>query len=325
MKGCLGGTFDVLHQGHVMLFDAAFKTFEELVVGVTTDNFATENKKRNVRPFSDRKKTVSDYLSSKAEIPFEIVGLDDPFGPALSPDMDGIVVSEETEHVTALINRKRCQDGLMPLEVVTVPLLMIDGEKISARNYGTSKGVSISLGSTNQAKRQGTLYGFLRYYPRVDIDAFDVSQDMTNQPRDEELLELAKDRCLLALERKENDYGVGIEAGTISLGNLEFAVQVAVVSDGEDFLSAGMSPGCLLPESIYKELDDGATLGEAAEKMKLEMDPYQGAVGHLSKGVIDRVKLSQLCVSSALIPLKRPETYGRGDGGWPLKRGSGMK
>ncbi|RLF40505.1 MAG: phosphopantetheine adenylyltransferase, partial [Thermoplasmata archaeon] len=38
MKVCVGGTFDILHEGHIALFERAFETGGEVVVGLSSDS-----------------------------------------------------------------------------------------------------------------------------------------------------------------------------------------------------------------------------------------------------------------------------------------------
>ena len=96
MKGCIGGTFDILHQGHERLFESAFEHFETLVVGITSDDFASHGRGRVVRPYETRTNKVEKYLEKNAPIPWSIERLDDAYGPAIDEDLEGIVVSAET-------------------------------------------------------------------------------------------------------------------------------------------------------------------------------------------------------------------------------------
>ena len=132
MKGCLGGTFDVLHDGHMLLFRKAFSEFSELVVGITSDEMAS--KKRQVTSYDERKACVITFLEGECPIPYTIEKLEDPYGPALESEMEGIVVSEETKPNAVKINVMRVEKGLDPLAIFTIGLLKKDGKKLSARN-----------------------------------------------------------------------------------------------------------------------------------------------------------------------------------------------
>jgi pantetheine-phosphate adenylyltransferase len=54
----------------------------------------------------------------------EIVMLGDPYGPTLSKDcIDALVVSKETEPTAVVINRKRKERDLSPLEIVVIEMV----------------------------------------------------------------------------------------------------------------------------------------------------------------------------------------------------------
>lgn len=129
---CMGGTFDPFHRGHEALLDEAFEVAEEIVVGLTTDEYVKARKDREVAPFEERAKRLREYAEGK-DGRLVIVPLYEEFGPApFQPDMDGIVVSEETKAAADRINELRERWGRTPLTVHVVPLVEADdGEPIS--------------------------------------------------------------------------------------------------------------------------------------------------------------------------------------------------
>ena len=46
MKVGIGGTFNVLHKGHRALLDKALEIGDEVVVGLTSDRFASSGRER---------------------------------------------------------------------------------------------------------------------------------------------------------------------------------------------------------------------------------------------------------------------------------------
>jgi cytidyltransferase-like protein len=50
----LGGTFDCLHRGHLELFRNASRVATEVVVGLNTDEFASNYKRPPLQPLEDR-------------------------------------------------------------------------------------------------------------------------------------------------------------------------------------------------------------------------------------------------------------------------------
>ncbi|MFH1470324.1 MAG: adenylyltransferase/cytidyltransferase family protein, partial [Candidatus Micrarchaeota archaeon] len=62
----VAGTFDVLHAGHKSLFKRALAEGKCLMVGITSDAFARQRKKREVQPFNKRKRAIEQFLGDQA-------------------------------------------------------------------------------------------------------------------------------------------------------------------------------------------------------------------------------------------------------------------
>jgi len=125
---CIGGTFDILHKGHKVLIDKAFSITSKnglVTIGLTTDKY-TVTKNKNASPFDIRKQKLIEYLKSRDYENYEIIPIDDKYGPTLSEDFDAIVVSTETRKTAEEINRKRKQFGLKSLKIIEVPLLLAE-------------------------------------------------------------------------------------------------------------------------------------------------------------------------------------------------------
>lgn len=133
LNACLGGTFEVLHEGHKKLIETAFALADNITIGLTTDEFASERKGRKVKPFHERIKQLENFLQSHGWSA-KIVPLEDEAGPALRLDMNVLVVSEETREAAERINKKRREMGLQPLIIVVIPMVVDKrGRKISSR------------------------------------------------------------------------------------------------------------------------------------------------------------------------------------------------
>jgi cytidyltransferase-like protein len=132
----VAGTFDVMHKGHWFLLVEAFKVAEIVHIGVTTDRFASSMKKPHyIDPYEDRVVTVRDFLKSKKLLSrSRFFPLDDPFGPAIeNGNLEGILVSEETEAAAEEINRTRVKNGMKPLLIFVMKMVLADdGEPISS-------------------------------------------------------------------------------------------------------------------------------------------------------------------------------------------------
>ncbi len=129
MRAILGGTFEVLHEGHKKLLDRA-KEYDVLIIGITSDEFANKRKGYSVSSFEERKQKVLDYIGSDKKV--EVFSLGDEYGIAPNVKADAIVVSEETRSIAEKINEMRKEHGLPELEIVSVPMVQAeDGGKLS--------------------------------------------------------------------------------------------------------------------------------------------------------------------------------------------------
>ncbi|MFQ6105928.1 MAG: pantetheine-phosphate adenylyltransferase, partial [Candidatus Hydrothermarchaeaceae archaeon] len=116
----VGGTFDNLHLGHEVLIEKAFEVGEYVIVGVVSDEMAGN---KDVQGFAERKKALESFLSKFKN--YEIVRLEEPYGPAVSdPSIRAIVVSEETEERAREINEIRKKKGIPLLDVIIVPFVL---------------------------------------------------------------------------------------------------------------------------------------------------------------------------------------------------------
>jgi len=134
MKVCVGGTFNVIHDGHIALLKRAFAEGKELHVGLTSDSMATGRRAVPVQGYETRlarlTETMRGICGGKK---FSVFRIDDELGPAATGDFDAIVVSADTEPGALRINRARQSRGLRPLRIVKIPMALArDGEPISS-------------------------------------------------------------------------------------------------------------------------------------------------------------------------------------------------
>jgi len=130
MRCVFGGTFNVLHQGHKSVISGALNFCSELIIGLTTDRFARLYGHKKLRSFEERKKDLEEYLKSLG-IKYEIVPLDDLFGPALRDDVDVLIATEEVVMNALAVNRRRRAEGKKEIPIIVFPLVRKNG-KISA-------------------------------------------------------------------------------------------------------------------------------------------------------------------------------------------------
>ncbi len=131
----LGGTFDYIHKGHRALFLKAFESAENVLIGVTTDEFAARLKKKVDHDYKARVERLRDHLDkSFDERDFQIVPLDNYFGVEIYADaVEAVIVSPETVSRVQEFNQKRKHLGFKPLrQVVVDTVLADDGVRISS-------------------------------------------------------------------------------------------------------------------------------------------------------------------------------------------------
>ena len=138
----LGGTFDIIHVGHIELIQKATTISEKIIIGLTSDSYISNNDKKITNNFEQRSKNLEKLMHEKfPNCSFEIVKLDNDFGPAvIQGDVDALVVSEETRKKGDILNALRKERKLNPVEIVIIPMKMAsDGNRISSTRIRNSE------------------------------------------------------------------------------------------------------------------------------------------------------------------------------------------
>ena len=138
----LGGTFDIIHIGHLILIEKAISVSEKIIIGLTSDSFIAKNRKTIRNNFEQRFENLEKTIHEKfPNCSFEIVELDDDFGPAvIEGNVDALVVSNETSKKGDILNTLRVEQNLNPVEIVIVPMKMAsDGNRISSTRIRNSE------------------------------------------------------------------------------------------------------------------------------------------------------------------------------------------
>ncbi len=130
----MGGTFDVIHKGHITLLSEAFSISAKVIIGLTSDELALRKEKDLQNDYNKRLETLVKTIETKfPNIEFEISKLDNDFGPAvLEKEVQALVVSGETSDQGEILNQLRKQKNLPLVDVVIVPMVLAkDGLRIS--------------------------------------------------------------------------------------------------------------------------------------------------------------------------------------------------
>jgi pantetheine-phosphate adenylyltransferase len=135
MKVCLGGTFDLLHDGHKRLIMTACDLAGPsgtVLIGITKGALAV--KQRTITPYQKRKEAIEAFLFKEKAIPHVVLTpIQDKYGPSVEEEFDAIVVSPETKSAAEEINAQRRQRGKKQLQIVVVPYVLAkDGYPISS-------------------------------------------------------------------------------------------------------------------------------------------------------------------------------------------------
>ena len=138
----MGGTFDVIHKGHLTLLSKAFEISDKVIIGLTSDEFAEKKGKITNNNYGIRLENL--ILSLSKEFPhasFQINKLDDNFGPAvLERDVEALVVSNETSNQGGVLNKLRESKKLPLVQIITVPMFLAkDGTRISTTRIKNSE------------------------------------------------------------------------------------------------------------------------------------------------------------------------------------------
>ncbi len=309
MISAVAGTFNILHEGHKALLRRAFEIGDQVRIGITSDRMASEGRDSFVSIYM-RRKELESFVEGMGD--YWIFEIDDIYGPAvMMDDVDVLVVSEETLSNGNKLNEERKRRGLKPMELSVVPLLKADsGEKISASSimkgeYGrTGKAgvMDIAVGSANQVKVSAVRSVMERIYGDVRITAVDVPSGVPPQPFGEQTHQGSYNRAKAALG--EHDLAVGIEAGVFEILDGLYDIQHCTIISKDGKVTCGHGSGFRYPDRIAELVRNGTTVGDAVKEVygNTEIGKKQGAIGLLSKGLIDRKTLTEQSVTAAMIP-----------------------
>ena len=176
-------------------------------------------------------------------------------------------------------------------------------------------GPLVAIGSRNPAKTLGVKKVFSAFFRGARFVEVDASSVVRAQPVGiDQVLGGASKRARFALAEAGADFGVGVEAGILSVGRRRHVnLQIAFIVDREGNSGLGFSSGFLIPEPFVRrmaregmELDRYSHELTRAEKISKE----EGIVYHLTEGRVSRLQMTEQGVSMALVPWLNAETYG---------------
>lgn len=137
-----GGTFDIIHRGHLTLLSTAFAISDKVIIGLTSDELAEKKGKLPINQYEKRLENLTAVISK--EFPnssFQISKLDNDFGPAvLEKEVEALIVSDEKSNQGYVLNQLRAEKKLHPVKIITVPMFLAkDGTRISTTRIKNSE------------------------------------------------------------------------------------------------------------------------------------------------------------------------------------------
>ncbi|MDI1495148.1 MAG: cytidyltransferase [Cenarchaeum symbiont of Oopsacas minuta] len=126
-----GGTFDILHKGHMAILAKSFELSEDVIIGLCGDRMASRKGKKLLHVYEQRLENLHNALNKNfPDAKYSISHLDDDFGPAMLEDkVDALIASDETSYKGIELNTKRTQKGLKPIEIISVDMVMAYDDK----------------------------------------------------------------------------------------------------------------------------------------------------------------------------------------------------
>ncbi len=319
----MGGTFNVIHKGHELLFETAFTVGDTVEVGLTSDEFARSIKSVTVAPYFQRKAALAKFLQRYGK-PFEIVMISDMKGTATTSErMDALVVSPETRRNADEINEMRKRNGLKPLKVFSIKEVRADDSRaISSsrivkgeidKDGRLLRPIRVAVGSTNKVKVDAVRNIFTQAFGLVEVVSVEPEHGVGKQPREKQTIEGAIQRAKNSIAKTGADFGVGIEAGLFynSVLQKHLDIQYCAIVDSWGKMTVGHGPGFEYPPEVVKAVLGGGSVGDTMSQItEIEKIGHkQGSIGYLSDGLIDRTSLTEIAVLMALVPRIRKELY----------------
>ena len=138
----MGGTFDMIHAGHMKLLNNAFSISKKTIIGLTSDELAAKKGKKLLNNYSQRLELLKSVIVKNfPDSSYQISKLENDFGPAvIEGSVQALVVSEETRNKGSILNELRTKRGLPLVKVIVVQMVLAkDGKTISTTRIKNSE------------------------------------------------------------------------------------------------------------------------------------------------------------------------------------------
>lgn len=127
----LGGTFDHFHLGHQAFITAACTSSAKLTLGLTQTPVRNKKLSHLIEPYSKRHQSIMKFVHDHRYSNIDIIPINDIYGTTLTDlSLDAIFVTQETYPGAQEVNQKRDTRSLPALQIITVPHVCGDDQKV---------------------------------------------------------------------------------------------------------------------------------------------------------------------------------------------------
>jgi inosine/xanthosine triphosphatase len=337
MKVVIGGTFNCIHAGHKALFDKAFQLGDIVLIGLTSDEMAQSSRTLlNIKTYDSREKSLIKFLNKNYPgKKYKIYEIGEVYNKTLTREVqaDAIVASEGKKNIIKKINVLRMKNKMKPLEPLLVPYVLAEDDtpikstKIINGEMDVHgklrRPLRVYIGSKNKVKIAAAKNVFRKFFPKAEIilKGFEVESGVDDQPFNNDTIKGAINRAKavsnIIHDKKycleKPDFAVGIEAGLIWNSKLKthFDVQYCAIIDKMGKVTLGHGSGFQYPESVITEVKNGRSIGEVMIDLTgiSNIGSKKGAIGYLTKNMLDRTTLTEQAIIMALVPRIRKKFF----------------
>ncbi|HJO02753.1 MAG TPA: inosine/xanthosine triphosphatase [Acidobacteriota bacterium] len=177
----------------------------------------------------------------------------------------------------------------------------------------------VLIGSANPVKRASVEEAFGLFFDELEVQGRAVPSGVPDQPVNDETLIGARNRATALRSVRDVpdvDYFVGIEGGIVEQAGRVFAFGGMCVTDRHGREALGSSPHFELPPEVARQVLAGRELGIVMDELTGQHNSKHkgGAIGFLTRGVMDRRALYVAGLVVTLVPFLNQAVYfGDGD------------
>jgi inosine/xanthosine triphosphatase len=330
MKVIIGGTFNCIHDGHKALFDKAFEIGDFVLIGLTSDEMANRSRKLlKIIHFKSREKALIKFINKNYPgKKIKIHEITEVYNETLTKkvEADVIVASEGKKLIIDKINKIRKKNKLKPLDPILVPYILAEDDtpikstKIINGEMDVHgrilRPLVIFVGTENNVKIKAVKNIFNKIFPKrnIVVKGFEVRTGVEDQPFGDDTIKGAINRARAVskilpekkLDIKKPDFAVGIEAGLIWNTKIKkyFDVQYCAVIDKTGKMTLGHGSGFQYPDNVITEVKKGRSIGDVMGELTgiNDLGSKKGAIGYLTKNILDRTTLTEQAVIMAMVP-----------------------